>query len=95
MNAVTCQPSTWCLRETKRVKMFLKLYVCKLCPFRDEPMMGRGCLVSLCRAPKKLSFNVSLRLPLHSDQGSPFAAQMILNMPKNTQFSERSMCALL
>ena len=76
MNAVTCQPSTRCLREIKRVKMLLKLCVCKLCPFlRDEPMIGRGCLVSSCIAPKKLSFNVSLHLPLHSDQGGPFEAK--------------------
>ena len=112
MNAVTCQPSTRCLREIKRVIMLLKLYVCKLCPFPwwapDRPWRSLICVaweykndrrhlkrntiyrkifysefvvsrryyISSCRTPKKLSFNVSLHLPLHSDQDSPFAAQM-------------------
>ena len=44
--------------------------------FYPEFVASRNCLVSSCRIPKKLSFNVSLHHPLHSHQGSPLAAQM-------------------
>ena len=44
--------------------------------FYSEFVVSRRYLVSSCRTPKKLSFNVSLHLPLHSDQGSLFVAQM-------------------
>ena len=45
-------------------------------------MFSRRYLVNSCRTPKKLSFNVSLHLPLHSDQGSPFATQMKIKYAK-------------
>ena len=44
--------------------------------FYPEFVASRNCLVSSCRIPNKLSFNVSLPHPLHSHQGSPLAAQM-------------------
>ena len=44
--------------------------------FYSEFVASRNYLVSSCRTPKKLSFNVSLHLTHHPDQGSRLAAQM-------------------
>ena len=44
-------------------------------------MFSRRYLVNSCRTPKKLSFNVSLHLPL-TDQSSPFATQMKIKYAK-------------
>lgn len=49
---------------------------------------SRNCLVSSCRIPKKNYSNVSLHLPLNSDQDSPFEDKWKLNTPKNTQFGK-------